>query len=489
MKLSAGHVKLIWMLLGFVLFFVFYFTNPFVLEPAAGQVLAVALLMLTWWVTEALPMPVVALVPMVAFPMLGLMKIDEVASSYGDPVVFLFMGGFMIGLAMEKWNLHQRIALSIVKVTGTSANRIILGFIIATAFISMWLSNTATTMMMFPIGASVIALVEKNYSGKGSVKNFSLVLMLCLAYAANIGGIATPIGTPPNVVMTGILHKTYGYEIGFLNWMLLCLPLAILILFLMYWVLVKLVYPNRIGHETTSADLIRDELHKLGPLSKPEKYVLAVFLFTALLWIVRMYLNQFFAAMNWIVRLDDTIIALIATFLLFFIPLDLKSDKFILEWKDTSKMAWGILLLFGGGLCLAGALEKEGLIKLVGEKIAEVSGTNILLLVVLLTVLSIFLSELMSNVAMVTVFVPVVIGVAEALHVNPLLFALPVTLGASTAFMLPMGTPPNAIVFASGKIRIAQMAKAGFILNLICSVLITLFVYFIMQWFVPPVAN
>lgn len=485
--LSPGYVKLGWFFLGLVLFLISFWANPLGLEDKQAQVMAVAVLMLTWWLTEALPMPVVALVPLFLFPFTGIMKIDEAAAPYGSSVVFLFLGGFTIGLAMEKWNLHRRIAMGIVRITGTNANGIILGFSIATAFISMWLSNTATTIMMYPIALSVMNLVESSSAGKGNVKNFSLVLMLVIAYASNIGGIATVIGTPPNVVLSGILKERYGYEIAFIDWMLLCTPLAICILVIMHLLLVHLIFPNRMGRNATSRELIEEEVRQLGPITRAEILVCIVFGITALLWITRVYLNQLFANMHWGIRLDDTLIALLALFILFFTPVDIKKDRFLLEWEDTSKLAWGILLLFGGGLCLAKALEDAGLIKLVGEKIAEVSGNQQVLLLVLLTVLSVFLSELMSNVALVTVFVPVVLGTADAMGVNPLYFALPVTLGASTAFMLPMGTPPNAIVFASGKIKVSQMAKAGFLLNIVSSVLIALFVYFVLQWVIPPI--
>lgn len=478
---ASGKLKLIWMAVGALVFFIFYFFNPFSLPIQASEILAVAMLMLVWWLTDALPMPVVALVPMTLFPLLGLMKIDKVAASYGNPVVFLFMGGFMIGLAMEKWNLHRRIALNIVKRTGSGSNRIILGFIIATAFLSMWLSNTATAMMMFPIALSVITLVENNYKGQGSVKNFSLVLMLCIAYAANVGGIATIIGTPPNVVLSGIMKKQAGIEMDFMEWMLFSFPLAIIILALMYVVLVFLLFPNRIGKEATSARLIEQEMKNLGKMNKGEKIVTVIFVFTALLWIFRTFINQLFDFAGLVIQLDDTLIALIATFLLFFIPVNTREDKFVLEWSDTSKLAWGILLLFGGGLCLADALSEAGLIDQMGNFIASYAGNHDLVLLILLSFLAIFLSELMSNVALVTVFVPVVIGIAESMGVNPLYFAIPVTLGASTAFMLPMGTPPNAIVFASGKIKISQMAKAGFVLNVISGIFISLFSYFFIQ--------
>jgi len=478
------NLKFLSIFIGIGLFAFFYLVNPLSLEKQASDVLAVAVMMLAWWLTEALPMPLVALLPIVMFPILNVMKIEDTADSYGHPVVFLFLGGFMLGLAIEKWNLHKRIALTIVKITGTSANRIILGFCIATGFLSMWLSNTATTMMMFPIAASVVSLMEVQKTSKGNIKNFSTVMMLCIAYASNIGGIGTLIGTPPNVVFRGIIEKRYGYQVDFLDWMLICTPLAIILTLITYFILIR-VYPNKMGSSAASTDLIDQEIKNLGPVSKAEKQVMVIFAVTALLWIFRDLVNDLFAYLHWAIKLDDTIIALLATFALFFTPTDLKKDEFLLEWKDTSKLAWGILLLFGGGLCLADALENVGLITLTGTKIAELAGDSPTMLMLILTIAAIFLSELMSNVALVTVFVPVVAGVADAMGVNPLYFAIPVTLGASCAFMLPMGTPPNAIVFASGKIKMSQMASAGFLLNLVSGLLIALFSYLFINMVMP----
>lgn len=480
-----GKLKLLSVAGGIALFLFFYFLNPLSLTPEASKVMAVAVTMLTWWLSEALPMPLVALLPLVAFPVLNVMKMDQAASSYGNSVVFLFLGGFMLGLAIEKWNLHRRIALSIVKVTGTSANHIILGFCISTGFLSMWLSNTATTMMMFPIAASVVTLMEHQRLPGGKPQNFATAIMLSIAYASNIGGVATLIGTPPNVVFRGLIEEKYGYEVGFLDWMLICTPLAIILIGLTYLALI-LFFPNRMGKSAESAALIQTELNALGPVSKAEKRVMGVFIATALCWIFRDQINDLLKAVDLSIKLDDTIIALLATFALFFTPVNLKEDQFLLEWKDTTKLAWGVLLLFGGGLCLADALEGVGLIHLVGVKIAALD-SNPVLIMVLLTLAAIFLSELMSNVALVTVFVPVVCGVADAMGVNPLFFAVPVTLGASCAFMLPMGTPPNAIVFATGKIKMSQMASVGFVLNLVSGLLISLFTYLFLNAVMPGV--
>ena len=465
------------MLAGVAVSLLLYFVNPFGVPPAAAKVLAIAGLMITWWVTEALPMPVVALLPLILFPLLKISKLDETAAPYANPIIFLFMGGFMLGLAIEKWNLHKRIALNIVRITGTSGDRIVLGFILATGLLSMWLSNTATTMMMFPIALSVIHVMKENHKGEGSIRNFSLTIMLAIAYASNIGGIATIIGTPPNVAYVGYIQKKYNYDIDFVNWMLICTPLAILLLMCLYWVMVKWLFPNRIKSDDGTKQLIQNEIQQLGPLSVAEKRVLVIFAGTALLWITRGIIND---AQN-LFKLDDTIIAVMCAVTLFICPSGSKDENndSLLEWGDTSKMAWGILLLFGGGICLASALEKAGLMQQLGHWLAQFSGNGFILVLVVVTV-SLFISEVMSNVAQVIVFAPVVSSLADAVGMNPLLLGIPMTLAASCAGMMPMGTPPNAIVFASGHIKLRQMTKAGFVMNIVSVILITLFCWFLL---------
>ena len=456
----------------------FYYFNPLALNDHAIKVLSVAVLMVFWWVTEALPLPVVALMPIILFPLLKIATMEETASPYAHPIIFLFMGGFMIGLAIEKWNLHKRIALNIVRLTGTSGNRIVLGFILATGLLSMWLSNTATAMMMFPIALSVIHVMKGNETIGGNMQNFSITLLMAIAYAANFGGIATIIGTPPNVAFVGYIEKKYSHAIDFTNWMLLCMPIALLLLFSLYFVMTRLLYPNHIKSSPVTSQLIHDEIHQLGPLSKAEKRVLIIFLATAFLWITKALINK-----TGLIKLDDSIIAMIGALALFMMPSGMKDSKgpVILDWTDTKNMAWGILVLFGGGITLAQALENAGLIEQLGQWLAQFSG-NGLMLVFAITVISIFLSELMSNVAQVIVFAPVIAGLADALGMNPLLLGIPMTLAASCAGMLPMGTPPNAIVFSSGMIKLHQMTKTGFVMNIVAIILITLF-----SWFLIPI--
>ena len=464
--------------LGLILALLTYLLNPFSLEPDACKSVAVAVLMITWWVTEALPMPVVALVPIILYPLLKLSTLEEVTRSYSNPVIFLFMGGFMIGLAIEKWNLHKRIALNIVKRTGTSGNRIILGFIIATGFLSMWLSNTATTMMMFPIALSVIAVMKENQNSNPGFRNFSLVLMLVIAYASNIGGMATIIGTPPNVAFASLIHKQYGYTIQFIDWMMLCFPLVLVLLAALYFVMTYVLFPNRIKSNSEINSVINLQVSSLGKLAKPEKRVLLIFACTAFLWITKDLINKYVP-----VNLTDEMIAVLGALALFAMPSGHKKEKkirMLLDWDDTSKMAWGILLLFGGGIAMASSLDKTGVISLVGQWLAGFSHSGGFVLVLVVVAISIFLSEVMSNVAQVIVMAPVLAAMADALHIDPLLLGIPMTLAASAASMMPMGTPPNAIVFGSGYIGLKDMMKAGLVMNLVSILIITLFCWFLL---------
>jgi sodium-dependent dicarboxylate transporter 2/3/5 len=451
--------------------------NPFHLEEHANNTISISAWMIVWWILESIPMPAVALMPLLLFPLLKISTIEKTAQAYSNPVIFLFMGGFMIGLAIEKWHLHKRIALNIIRITGTSGKQIILGFILACGFLSMWLSNTATTMMMFPIALSVINVLKVHEPAGKNMEHFSLVLMLVIAYASNIGGMATIIGTPPNVAFAAYIEKTYHYNIQFGEWMLLCAPLAVVLLFAIYWILSFWLFPVKISHSDDAARYVQQELMSLGPMSKAEKRVMFIFCCTALLWISKDLVNKILP-----VPIDDTQIALIGALALFIFPsgdMQGKSDR-LLEWSDTGKMAWGILLLFGGGIALAAALESAGIIQQIGKGLAGFSGSNTFLLVLIIVTLSVFLSELMSNVAQVIVFAPVLGSLADALHINPLLLGIPMTLAASAAAMLPMGTPPNAIVFGSGHIPLKKMIKAGFAINLICILAITLFCFYLL---------
>ncbi len=476
-KKYKAHQKAAALLAGVLIAGWMWLMNPLSLAHQQNLVLSIATLMIAWWILDALPLAVVALIPIIAFPVLQISPIKEVTKSYADSVVFLFMGGFFIGIAIEKWHLHKRIALGIINMTGTNGNRIILGFIIATGFLSMWLSNTATTMMMYPIALSVIHVMDQQPQEGTNTQHFKLVLMLSIAYASNFA-LGTIIGTPPNVAYVNYIADKYNYNIGFMDWMMVFTPLTILLLFLLYWVMVKWLYPNKIQHTEAGRQYIQSELHKLGAMTRAEKRVAAIFLLTVCGWIGKDFINNMQSAFV----LDDTIIALSGALLLFMVPAgnDPKENATrLLVWEDTSKMAWGILILFGGGIALAKALEEVQLMNQLGRFIAGYATNNLFVMILLITTLSIFLSEVMSNVAQVIVMAPVVSSIATAIHMDPLLLGIPMTLGASCASMLPMGTPPNAIVFASGHIRLKDMMKAGFVLNVLCILAISVFCYFV----------
>lgn len=449
---------------------------PFDIVSQKGDpVIAVAVWMLIWWITEAVSISVTALLPLLLFPLLKILPIAEVGANYGSPIVFLFFGGFVMALALEKVNLHKRIALNIIRLTGTTPNKVILGFMIATASLSMWISNTASTVVMLPIALSVINLLVDDEDGfTKNDQNFALSVMLGIAFSANAGGIATVIGTPPNSILIGLLENEYNTQISFLKWMTLGLPFSIIMIGISYLVLVKWMFPNRDLKFNASKEVIHDELQKLGPTSKKEKMVLVIFGITVFLWIFRTLINNLFPGLG----LTDTMISIFAAITLFAVPYNLKKGDFIIQWKDTSQLAWGILILFGGGLALAKGMSSSGIVDMVATAIAS-SDISILLTASLLILLMLFMTELMSNVALVAVLAPVVAGIAIGLEIPILYLLIPVTIASSCAFMLPMATPPNAIVFASGYVKVPQMAKVGIILNLISVALLILVFQFV----------
>lgn len=449
---------------------------PFEMVSEQGDaVIAVAVWMVIWWITDAVSISVTALLPLILFPLLKVMSVGDVGANYGSPIIFLFFGGFVMALALEKVNLHKRIALSIIKITGTTPNKVVLGFMIATASLSMWISNTASTVVMLPIAMSVIGLLIDDADGfTKSDQNFALCVMLGIAFSANAGGIATVIGTPPNSVMIGLLENEYNIQISFLKWMVIGVPFSALMIAISYLVLVKWMYPNKQLQFAASKDIINTELAKLGPMSGKEKMVLVIFAVTVFLWIFRTLINNIFPDLG----LSDTIISMIAAVSLFAIPYNLKKGDFIIKWKDTSKLAWGILILFGGGLALAKGMSVSGIVDMVANAIAA-SEISILFTAVLLIILMLFMTELMSNVALVAVLAPVVAGIAIGLEIPILYLLIPVTMASSCAFMLPMATPPNAIVFASGYIKVHEMARVGIILNLIAVGLLVLLFQFV----------
>lgn len=467
--------KKLGLFLGPILFFSIL-NLPFeIVSDQGDKVIAVAVWMIVWWITEAVSISVSALLPLLLFPILKVMPIADVGANYGSPIVFLFFGGFVMALALEKVNLHKRIALNIIRLTGTTPNKVVLGFMIATAALSMWISNTATTVVMLPIAMSVISLLVNDEDGfTKSDQNFALSVMLGIAFSANAGGIATVIGTPPNMVMVGLLENEYNIEISFFKWMLIGIPFSFTMISISYLVLTRWMFPNRQLKFAASKELINNELRQLGPMSGKEKMVLIIFAITVALWIFRALINDIFPDL----KLNDTIISIFAAVALFALPYNLKKGDFLIEWRDTSKLAWGILILFGGGLALAKGMSVSGIVDLVANAIAA-SDISILVMASLLIFLMLFMTEIMSNVALVAVLAPVVAGIAIGLELPVLYLLIPVTMASSCAFMLPMATPPNAIVFASGYVKVHEMARVGIILNLIAVGLLILMFQFV----------
>lgn len=468
---------------GLFLFLLMLFSgSPEGLSLAGWRTAAVAVLMATWWVTEVLPISGTALLPLVLFPILGIADIDASAAPYADPMIYLFLGGFIIAIAMQRWDLHRRIALNIISFIGSKPRNIIAGFIISAAFMSMWVSNTAATMMMLPIGLSVIQLTKTGAGLQDAAKqqqnrNFAVALMLAIAYAANVGGLGTVIGTPTNALMIAFVNDAYGMEITFAQWMGLGLPVVILGLPIIFYTLTSLVFPVRMKTLPGGREYIDDEMQRLGTISRPEKYVGGVFVLVAVLWMTRPLLAQV------IPGLSDASIAIFGALILFLIPVDLSKSKFIMRWKDAEKIPWGVLILFGGGLSLAGAIQRTGLAEWVGGYFAALGGWPVILAIFVIALIIIMFTELASNSATAAAFLPVIGSVAIGIGQDPLLFAVPIAMVASCAFMLPVATPPNAIVYGSGVMDIPQMTRAGLVLNLFFAMLITLLTYFLFTLF------
>lgn len=442
------------------------------------KMIAVALWMLSWWVTAAIPIGVTALLPIVLLPILDILSLRETTINYANPVIYLFFGGFVLGLAIEKWNLHRRIALNIMNLAGEKPSRIILGGMLATSLLSMWISNTATTVMMLPIGMSVVMLLKDKFDDASSYKNFALTLMLGIAYAANIGGIATIIGTPPNLVLAGIVEESGLEPLSFANWLFFAFPLVVILFAMVYSVNTKIIYPVKIKELPGIRALISDELTQLGNLQKGEKRVMIVMLVTALCWIFRTQITKIEALSS----VSDTGIAIAASIALFMIPSG-KRDQPLLEWPDTKRLPWDILLLFGGGISLAKGLEVTNVVGALGNWISANTIAEPLIIILVVCGFALFLTEIMSNVALVAVFIPVSFVIAQFFGLNELQLAIPLTIGASCAFMFPISTPPNAIVFSSGHIKMSEMARSGVVLNSLSVLIISIYCYFMQEYF------
>ncbi|REJ82620.1 MAG: anion transporter [Acidobacteria bacterium] len=461
------------------------------LSRTGCAVAAVGVLMGVYWLSEALPVAATALAPLALLPVLtaGEIGISEVAAPYAHEMIFLFMGGFLIALAMQQWGLHRRIALHIILAVGERPSSIVLGFMLASAALSMWISNTATTVMMLPIALSVIELVRQRFEDARGVAPeelapgrfaFAICLLLGTAYAASIGGIATLIGTPPNLMMAAFLSESYGREMGFADWLPFGLPFSLVMLPATWWILVRWVYPLRLGAIPGGRSLIRGELERCGPMRRQERVVLVVFACTAAAWVLRGWLEDVvLLGGRPLAGLSDSGIAIAAALLLFAWPSGASEGAGparLLTWPQAVRLPWGILLLFGGGLSLAAAVRSSGLDRHIGGSIASLSGAPTLVLVAVVAVIVLLLTEMTSNAATTATFLPIVAAAATGLGLDPLLLVLPTALAASCAFMMPVATPPNAIVFASGEMTIPQMCRAGVWINLLALALIVVWV-------------
>jgi sodium-dependent dicarboxylate transporter 2/3/5 len=434
------------------------------------------------WLTEAVPIPATALLPLVLFPVLtrGEITIAQAAAPYANDLIFLFMGGFMVALAVERWELHRRIALRIIDLVGDRPSTVVLGFMLATSLLSMWISNTATVVMMLPIAMSVIELVRRRLNEEAApgtappgTFTFAISLMLGIAYAASIGGTATLIGTPPNAFMRGFVQDNLGTEITFASWLPLGLLFAWILLPIAWWLMVKVIFPIKIKAIPGGRAFIREELARLGPMSGPERQVGIVFLLAALGWILLEPLRKLeLGGLTPFSGVNDSVIAMIAALALFFLPAAGRPGERLLDWEQAVRLPWGVLLLFGGGLSLAAAMTRSGVDRLIGEQISGLRGAPEPLLIGVATVVVILLTELTSNTATTATFLPILAASAEALGVEPLRLIIPAVLAASCAFMMPVATPPNAIVFGTGEVTIGQMCKAGCVLNIISAALI-----------------
>lgn len=456
--------------------------TPAEMPEAANTVLASILWIAVWWVTEAIPIPVTSLLPLILFPLGGVMETSDVSSSYGDSLIFLFAGSFMIALSMEKWNLHKRVALSIISFIGTNPNTIILGFMIATAFISMWISNTATTMLMVPIAIAVTKQFADQLHSNTSINQqpetvpgkfkFGTALMLGLAYSATIGGFGSLIGAPANIILAGTLKSLYDLEISFANWLLFGVPLVTILIPLLWLYLTKIAFPMKMKGIPAGREIIKNDLNALGRMSYEEKVVTAVFTLTALAWITRSFFLN-----NFIPGLDDALIAILGGVVLFLVPAKNKEGT-IMDWNTALKLPWGILWLFGGGLALASGIMNSGLDQWIGSLLGAFEEMPTVIAILLIVGTITILTEFTSNTATATMAYPIVAVVATTLGMNPIILMVAANMGATFAYMFPVAAPPNAIVFGTGYVKMSSMALTGVWLNLISIVISVLVVYF-----------
>lgn len=455
------------------------------MSVAARNVLAVSVWVIIWWLFEAIPIGMTSLLPLVLFPIFQIAPIKEVSSFYANPIIFLFVGGFIIALAMEKWNLHKRVALNIIKLTGTNERQILLGFIAATGGLSMWISNTATTMMMLPIALSIIHQLNSIVSATSIVAtkkvtlegehSFGKALILSIAFAASIGGMATIVGTPTNLILVEGVRQLYDYEIPFDQWFFFGLPLVLVLLIVLWWHLSRVAFKLNSQHVPGASEIINNELKVLGKMGRQETIIAVVFGLVAVAWIFRkLLLTPIFPDIN------DTTIALMGAVVLFLIPAKKGSKEMLMAWEDARKLPWFVILLFGGAFAIAGSFSTSGLTEWMGTKLSILASLPFWLMLLIIIAFVNYLTEVTQNMATCTLMIPVLAALATAIDVHPLGLMTGMTIAASCAFMMPIATAPNAIVFGSGNIQMKDMVKAGFLLNLISIVLITLFVYFLL---------
>ncbi|MBM0065736.1 SLC13 family permease [Alkalicoccobacillus gibsonii] len=470
--------QLVGLILGPVLFLLtLLFFQPDGLSFEGKAVLAVTLWVATWWITEAMPIPATSLLPIILLPLTGALESSAVASSYGNDIIFLFLGGFFIATAMEKWNLHKRLALLIISLIGTSTQRILLGFMVATGFLSMWVSNTAAVMMMIPMGLAITAQVADALKGKPEEKElpkFEKALIFGIGYAGTIGGLGTLIGTPPNIILAAQIKALFDVELSFALWMLFAAPVVVFLILFTWIYLGRFAFKIKIKGLPGGKEVITKERKALGKMSFEEGTVLVVFVVTALMWVTReLVWTRWFEGLD----LTDGIIAMVATAALFLLPASKKFGTRILEWKDSKDIPWGVLLLFGGGLAIASGFTSSGLSDWMGEQLQVLDGMHIFIVILASTLLIMALTEITSNTATATMILPIVAALAVAINIHPYAVMVPCAMAANCAFMLPVGTPPNAIIFGTGKLKIIEMVRVGFIVNIIATVLIIAAVY------------
>ncbi len=463
------------MLLGMVLCAIMIMLPaPEGMSDGAWSVAAVTILLAYWWSTEALPVPITSLLPIVMFPMLGATTIGEATAPYAQPTIFLLLGGFIMATGLARWNLHRRIALMVLVKVGNNPTALIAGFMAVTAMISMWISNTASTLMMLPIALSLGNEIVKERDAKSV--GFILCLVLGVAYGANIGGFGTPIGTPPNLLVIAFMKETYGIEVSFLSWMLFGIPATVVMLPIACLVLTKWAFPFDLNENSIAHDILQLELNSMGLMTVPEKRMAMLFAFIASAWIFRTPIQNNLEIMLW---LNDALIAIGGAMLMFMIPSGSKTEKnsTLLNWETADKIPWGVLLLFGGGLSLAAAVKSTGLALWIGEELAVIAVFDLLVIIFILVSLVIFLTELTSNTATTATLLPILGALAVATGLDPMILFVPLAISASCAFMLPVATAPNAVIYSSGEVTIPQMARAGFRINLFAIFAVTALSY------------